>query len=100
MAIANASLQIGLKTSKPKSEEQQTLQTLETSRLFLSRSITSLSNHLRAVLYEYGIVSTAGVKGLTKVVLETLNGASLTISNTVNTRKNNNNQDFYNNDEA
>nr|WP_232784842.1 transposase [Psychromonas sp. MB-3u-54] len=47
-AIANASLQIGLKTSKPKSEEQQTLQTLETSRLFLSRRITSLSNHLRA----------------------------------------------------
>ena len=76
LAIANASLQIGLKSSKPKSEEQQTLQTLETSRLFLSRSITSLSNHLRAVLYEYGIVSTVGVKGLTKVVLETLNEAN------------------------
>jgi transposase len=63
LAIANASLQIGLKTSKPKNEEQQTLQTLETSRLFLSRSITSLGNHLRAMLYEYGIVSTVGVKG-------------------------------------
>jgi transposase len=77
LAIANASLQIGLKTSKPKNEEQQTLQTLETSRLFLSRSITSLGNHLRALLYEYGIVSTVGVKGLTKAVLETLDEASL-----------------------
>jgi transposase len=55
LAIANASLQIGLKTSKPKSEEQQTLQTLDTSRLFLSRSMTALGNHLRAMLYEYGI---------------------------------------------
>ncbi|ABM04822.1 transposase IS116/IS110/IS902 family protein [Psychromonas ingrahamii 37] len=77
LAIANASLQIGLKTSKPKNEEQQTLQTLETSQLFLSRGITSLSNHLRALLYEYGIVSTVGVKGLTKAVLETLDEASL-----------------------
>ncbi len=77
LAIANASLQIGLKTSKPKSEEQQTIQTLDTSRLFLSRSITALSNHLRALLYEYGIVSTVGVKGLTKAVLETLDDTLL-----------------------
>ncbi|ABM02108.1 transposase IS116/IS110/IS902 family protein [Psychromonas ingrahamii 37] len=77
LAIANASLQIGLKTSKPKSEEQQTLQTLDTSRLFLSRSITALGNHLRAMLYEYGIVSTVGVKGLTKAVLETLEASLL-----------------------
>lgn len=76
LAIANAT-QIGLKTSKPKSEEQQTIQTLDTSRLFLSRSITALSNHLRALLYEYGIVSTVGVKGLTKAVLETLDDAIL-----------------------
>ncbi|GLS88986.1 hypothetical protein GCM10007916_00530 [Psychromonas marina] len=66
-----------MKTSKPKSEEQQTIQTLDTSRLFLSRSITALSNHLRALLYEYGIVSTVGVKGLTKAVLETLDEANL-----------------------
>ena len=75
LAIANASLQIGIKTSKPKSEEQQTIQTLETSRFHLSRSITSLSNHLRAMLYEYGIVSARGVKALTTVVQDTLNDA-------------------------
>ncbi|TWX65882.1 IS110 family transposase [Colwellia demingiae] len=73
LAIANASLQIGLKSSKPKSEQQQTIQTLETSRVYLSRSITSLSNHLRAMLYEYGIVSARGVKALTTVVQDTLN---------------------------
>jgi transposase len=59
LAIANASLQIGLKSSKPKSE-QQTMHTLETSRVYLSRSITSLSNHLRAMLYEYGILYSKG----------------------------------------
>ena len=33
LAIANSSLQIGLKFSKPKNEEQQSLQSLETSRI-------------------------------------------------------------------
>ena len=61
LAIANAALQIGLKYSKPKNEEQQSLQSLETSRVFLSRSITSLGNHIRAMLYEYGITSSRGV---------------------------------------
>jgi len=63
LAIANVSLQIGLKFSKPKNEEQQSLQTLETSRLYLSRSITSLGNHIRAMLYEYGITSARGLLG-------------------------------------
>jgi transposase len=75
LAIANASLQIGMKSSKPKTEQQQTIQTLETSRFHLYSSITSLSNHLRAMLYEYGIVSARGVKALTTVVLDTLNDA-------------------------
>jgi transposase len=61
-----------MKSSKPKSEEQQTL---ETSRFHLSRSITSLSNNLRAMLYQYGIVSARGVKALTTVVQDTFNNA-------------------------
>jgi transposase len=53
LAIANAATQIGLKYSKPKNEEQQTLQSLdEASRAFLSINITSLGNHIRAMLYE------------------------------------------------
>jgi transposase len=77
LATANASLQIGLKTSKPKSEEQKTLKILETSPLFLSRSITALSNHLRAMLLNVAFVSSVGVKGLTNDVLETFDEASL-----------------------
>lgn len=71
LAIANAAMQIGLKYSKPKNEEQQTLQSLEASRVFLSRNITSLSNHIRAMLYEYGIVSAKGAAGLRKVIEDT-----------------------------
>ncbi len=58
------SIFVSTKFSKPKNEQQQTVQTIETSRVYLSRSITSLSNHLRAMLYEYGIVSARGVKAL------------------------------------
>jgi transposase len=47
----------------PKNEEQQTLQSLEASRTFLSRNITSLRNHIWAMLYEYGIVSAKGAQG-------------------------------------
>ena len=75
--LAIAALQIGLKFSKPKNEEQQSLQSLETSRVFLSRSITSLGNHIRAILYEYGITSSRGVLGLKKAVQDTLDEPSL-----------------------
>ena len=77
LAIANAALQIGLKYSKPKNEEQQSLQSLETSRVFLSRNITSLGNHIRAMLYEYGITSSRGVLGLNKAVQDTIDKPSL-----------------------
>jgi len=77
LAIANAALQIGLKYSKPKNEEQQSLQSLETSRVFLSRNITSLGNHIRAMLYEYGITSSRGALGLKKAVQDTIDEPSL-----------------------
>ena len=77
LAIVNASLQIGLKFSKPKNEEQQSLQTLDTSRLYLSRNITSLGNHIRAMLYEYGITSARGKLGLRTAVQKTLDEPTL-----------------------
>lgn len=77
LAIVNASLQIGLKFSKPKNEEQQSLQTLDTSRLYLSRNITSLGNHIRAMLYEYGITSARGLLGLRTAVQKTLDEPTL-----------------------
>ena len=48
LAIAMAATQFGVRYSLVKSEEQQMLQTLETSRKFLDRKLTALNNHIRA----------------------------------------------------
>lgn len=64
LAIANTAMQIGLKFSKPKSIEQQSIHSLETSRQFVTRSITSLGRHIRGTLLEYGIAQPRGEKGL------------------------------------
>lgn len=68
LAIAIASTQIGMVFGHIKSEEQQSLQTLEKSRKFLDKELTALSNHIRAYLYEYGILSPQGKKGLRETV--------------------------------
>lgn len=63
LAIANAALQIGIKYSKPKSMEQQTLMSLEANRQFLSKTIVSLGLHIRGIINEYGIVKAKVLKG-------------------------------------
>ena len=68
LAIAMAATQFGVRFSQVKSEEQQTLQTLETSRKFLDRELTALNNHIRAYLYEYGITMRRGRKSLREAV--------------------------------
>jgi transposase len=60
LAIAMAATQFGVRFSRVKNEEQQTLQTLETSRKFLDKELTALNNHIRAYLYEYGITMRRG----------------------------------------
>ena len=60
LAIAMAATQFGVRFSQVKNEEQQTLQTLETSRKFLGKELTALNNHIRAYLYEYGITMRRG----------------------------------------
>jgi len=64
LAIAIASIQVGMKFSQIKTEEQQSLQTLETSRKFLDKELVALNNHIRAYLYEYGITMRRGRKSL------------------------------------
>jgi transposase len=64
LAIAVASMQVGMVFSQLKTEEQQMLQTLESSRKFLDKEATALSNHIRAYLYEYDITTPRGNKGL------------------------------------
>lgn len=68
LAIAIAVSQLGMIFSQIKTEEQQTLQTLEKSRQFISKELTALSNHIRAYLYEYGITTAKGKKALNEKV--------------------------------
>ena len=68
LAIAMAATQFGVRFSLIKDEEQQTLQTLETSRKFLDKELTALNNHIRAYVYEYGITINRGRKSLRETV--------------------------------
>lgn len=64
LAIANAAIQIGTKYSQPKSLKQQSMQSLESSSRFLSRSMASLGQHIRGTILGYGIANSRGEKGL------------------------------------
>jgi transposase len=68
LAIAIASTQFGMNFSQIKTEEQQSLQTLETSRKFLCKELVALNNHIRAYLYEYGVMMKKGIKGLRETI--------------------------------
>ena len=72
LAIAIAATQPGLKFSPVKDEEQQCLQTLETSRKFIDKELNALSNHIRAFLYEYGITMRRGRKSLREAMVNVL----------------------------
>ena len=69
VAIAIAATQFGMTFSAVKEEEQQALQTLDTSRRFLDRELTALNNHIRAYLYEYGITMNRGRKSLRESIV-------------------------------
>ncbi|MEH6617408.1 MAG: IS110 family transposase [Porticoccus sp.] len=69
LAIAIAATQFGMTFSPVKEEEQQALQTLETSRKFLDKELTALSNHIRAYLYEYGVTMNRGRKSLRETIV-------------------------------
>jgi transposase len=47
-----------------KSIEQQTIQSIQTSRRLLDRTAKSISNHIGALLYEYGLTFKKGSKAL------------------------------------
>jgi transposase len=53
-------MQLGVRFCPVKEVDQQSLQTLETSRKFLSRDQVALGNHIRAYLYAYGVTITKG----------------------------------------
>ena len=68
LAVAIASTQFGMVFSQIKAGEQQSLQTLETSRKFLDKELTALNNHIRAYLYEYGITMNKGQKSMRETI--------------------------------
>ncbi len=74
LAIANAAIQIGIKFSRPKSLEQQSMQFLESSRRFLSRTVASLGLHIRSTILGYGVANPRGEKGLKASVQAALDG--------------------------
>jgi len=76
LAIAVAATQPGMLFSQLKNEEQQVLQSLETSRRFLDKHRVSLENHIRAFLYKYGITVARGAKYLRESVLDILSEGS------------------------
>jgi len=75
LAIAIAATQYGMIFSQIKDEEQQSLQTLETSRKYLDKEFTALNNHIRAYLYEYGIIMNRGRKSLRETMIIVLDDA-------------------------
>ncbi|CAK1691319.1 transposase [Vibrio crassostreae] len=82
-ALAIAAIQIGIKYSSPKSLEQQSMQSLESSRRFLSRTVVSLGLHIRTTILGYGIANPQGDKGLRVSVQTVLDGETSIPANVV-----------------
>lgn len=74
LAIAVAVMQTGMVFSQLKSEGQQILQSIETSRKFIDKQLVALMNHMRAYLYEYGITTARGKKSFSQLVTNILGG--------------------------
>lgn len=64
IGIGVAATQLGMTFCPVKSLSQQSLQSVNTSRKFLDKSMTALGNHIRALCYEYGVTIAKGAKGL------------------------------------
>ena len=72
LAVAEAACRPNLKEAPLKSLEQQALQSIQRSRELLIRDRTALSNHIRGLLMEFGIVIPKGFHHLHRHVPELL----------------------------
>lgn len=75
LAVAEAAGRPNLKEAPLKSVEQQALQAIQRSRELLIRDRTALSNHIRGLLMEFGIVIPKGFYHLHQQVPEILEDA-------------------------
>jgi len=72
LAVAEAARRPNIKEAPLKTVEQQGLQAIHRSRQLLVQESTALSNHLRGLLMEFGVVIPQGFASLLKAVPEIL----------------------------
>ena len=72
LAIAEAATRPNIKAAPHKGIEQQAMQSVQRSRDHLVCERTALSNHLRSLLMEFGLVIPQGFAGLTRCIPEIL----------------------------
>ena len=72
LAVAEAARRPNIKEAPLKTVEQQGLQAIHRSRELLLQQSTALSNHLRGLLLEFGVVIPQGFASLMKAVPEVL----------------------------
>ena len=72
LAVAEAARRPNIKEAPMKTVEQQGLQAIHRSRELLIQQSTALSNHLRGLLLEFGVVIPQGFASLMKAVPEVL----------------------------
>jgi len=75
LAVAEAAVRPTIKEAPLKSVEQQGLQAIQRSRELLIRDCTSLSNHIRGLLLEFGITIPKGFSHLHQAVPDILEDA-------------------------
>jgi len=72
LAVAEAARRPNIKEAPMKTVEQQGLQAIHRSRQLLIQECTALSNHLRGLLMEFGVVIPQGFASLLRAVPEVL----------------------------
>jgi len=73
-AICEAMSRPAMRFVQPKTTAQQDMQTLHRARALLVRDLTALSNQIRGLLHEYGIVMRKGAAALRCALAELLEG--------------------------
>lgn len=72
LAIAEAAARPNIKQAPCKTLDQQSLQAIQRTREHLVQERTALSNHMRGLLLEFGVVIPQGFAALTKAIPEIL----------------------------
>ena len=72
LAVAEAACRPNIKEAPTKTVEQQGLQAIQRARELLNQECTALSNHLRGLLMEFGVVIPQGFASLLRALPEVL----------------------------